>query len=79
VCSSDLLWQIGYATNIKIGDMLLGEDGKEIEINSIVETKGQYIVYRVDVEENDMFIANGILTHNKEFFTREDSMSQQVQ
>jgi len=73
------LWQIGYATNIKIGDMLLGEDGKEIEINSIVETKGQYIVYRVDVEENDMFIANGILTHNKDFFTREDSMLQQVQ
>jgi hypothetical protein len=59
------LWQIGYAINIKIGDMLLSEDGKEIEVNSVVETRGNYIVYRVDVEENDMFIANGILTHNK--------------
>ena len=62
---SDRLWQIGDAVNIKIGDMLLSENGKEIEVNSIVETRGNYIVYKVDVEENDMFIANGILTHNK--------------
>jgi hypothetical protein len=62
---SNGLWRIGYAINIRIGDMLLSEEGKEIEISSIVETKGNYLVYRVDVEENDMFIANGILTHNK--------------
>jgi len=26
---------------------------------------GQFIVYELDVEENDLYIANGILTHNK--------------
>jgi hypothetical protein len=61
---SNGIWKISVAVDLKIGDFLLGEDGKEIEIASIVETKGQYIVYKLDVEENDLFIANGILTHN---------------
>jgi hypothetical protein len=61
---SNGIWKISYAIDLKIGDFLLGEDGKEIEIASIVETKGNYIVYKLDVEENDLFIANGILTHN---------------
>jgi len=62
---SNGLWKIGYAVDIKTGDMLFTEKGVELEVNSIVETKGHYIVYKVDVEENDMFFANGILTHNK--------------
>jgi len=62
---SNGLWRIGYAIDVKAGDMLLTENGVELEVNSIVETKGHYIVYKVDVEENDMFFANGILTHNK--------------
>lgn len=61
---SNGIWQVKTAVNIKVGDFLLGQDGKEIEVNSIVETKGNYIVYKLDVEENDLFIANGILTHN---------------
>lgn len=64
VYKSNGIWQVRTAINIKVGDFLLGQDGKEIEVNSIVETKGNYIVYKLDVEENDLFIANGILTHN---------------
>lgn len=69
VYKSNGIWQVRTAINIKVGDFLLGQDGKEIEVNSIVETKGNYIVYKLDVEENDLFIANGILTHNlKEYY-----------
>ena len=64
VFKSNGIWKVRQAIDVKIGDFLLGENGNEIEVNSIVETRGNYIVYKLDVEENDLYIANGILTHN---------------
>jgi hypothetical protein len=60
------IWKVGKTINLEAGDSLIDENGKEIIINNIIEMSGQFIVYQLDVEENDLYIANGILTHNKE-------------
>jgi hypothetical protein len=75
------IWKVSYAIDVKVGDFLLGENGNEIEVNSIVETKGNYIVYKLDVEENDLYIANGILTHNSKYYLEYngDTNTQNVQ
>ena len=57
-------WRVGKTLEIKVGDYLLGYDGTEILVSNIIETHGQFLVYRLDVEDNDLFVANGILTHN---------------
>jgi len=59
------IWKVGKTINLEAGDSLIDENGKEIIINNIIEMSGQFIVYELDVEENDLYIANGILTHNK--------------
>jgi hypothetical protein len=66
-------WKVGKTRDVKIGDYLLGYDGTEILVSNIIETRGQFLVYRLDVEDNDLFVANGILTHNlKEDITDSD-------
>jgi intein/homing endonuclease len=47
-----------------VGDYLIKEDGTEVEIISKILETGYYTVYKLDVEENDLFIANGLITHN---------------
>jgi intein/homing endonuclease len=47
---------------LSVGDYLVDEFGTEIEIfNTILE--GEFIVYDLGVEDNDLYIANGVLTH----------------
>ena len=58
------IWKVGKTVNLEVGDSLIDESGKEIIINNMVKMTGQFIVYKLDVEENDLYIANGILTHN---------------
>ena len=60
------IWKINKTVDLQAGDSLIDENGKEIIINNIVVMTGQFIVYKLDVEENDLYIANGVLTHNKE-------------
>lgn len=59
------LYQVVTAENVSVGDFFIREDGSEVEIISIVNKSGNYTVYKLDVEENDLFIANGLLTHNR--------------
>jgi len=65
VIKQDGIWRILKGNEIKIGDYLLDQNGKEIEIEIIDIFRGNFRVYNLDVEDNDLFIANGILTHNK--------------
>lgn len=58
------LYQVVKAENLVVGDYLIKEDGTEVEIVSKRLETGYYTVYKLDVEENDLFIANGLLTHN---------------
>lgn len=65
IAKQDGVWRILRGDEIKIGDYLLEQNGKEIEVEMIDIFKGKFKVYNLDVEDNDLFIANGILTHNK--------------
>jgi hypothetical protein len=43
---------------------LTDEFGNEIEIYKIEILSGELTIYDLGVEDNDLYIANGILTHN---------------
>lgn len=60
------VWRINKTDRLEVGDSLISENGNEIMINSIVAMTGQFIVYNIDVDNNNTYIANEILTHNKE-------------
>ena len=56
-------WSVIKAMNIVEGDILMSTTG-EITITSIVVDNTSTVVYKLDVETNGTFIANGIVTHN---------------
>ena len=64
VIKSDGNWTVRTTENIKVGDSLIDKDGNEVEVRSLMTVYGRFKVYKLDVEENDTFIANGIITHN---------------
>jgi len=57
-------WNIKPTPYLMVGDYLSGRNGEEILIESIEILTGKFTVFNLDVEENDLYIANGILTHN---------------
>ena len=52
------------ADELQIGDFLIDKDHNLIEITSLIKTHGHFQVFKLDVEEADLYIANGIITHN---------------
>ena len=58
-------WNIKTTSYLMVGDYLSDKNGKEILIESIEIFTGEFTVFDLDVEENDLYIANDILTHNK--------------
>jgi hypothetical protein len=65
VIKRDGLWQVKNTNELQIGDVFLNINDEEIEITSLVlDSVNTYKVWKVDVEPNDVFYANGILTHN---------------
>ena len=56
-------------TDVIVGDSLMDKNGDYIEITSIDKDMrwNRYVVFKLDVEEYDLFFANGILTHNAKF------------
>ena len=57
-------WTCRAAFNLAPGDILLAADGSEIEITNIETQTGEFNVYTLNVEGDDTYIANGIITHN---------------
>jgi hypothetical protein len=59
-------WSFKQARNIQVGDFLVDKNGNSIEITSIDVLQGdeKKIVYSMDVENTDTYIANGLITHN---------------
>lgn len=59
-------WSFKQARNIQVGDFLVDKEGNSIEITSIdvLQDEDRKIVYSMDVEDNDTYIANGLITHN---------------
>jgi hypothetical protein len=61
----DAEWRLLRTYELSIGDFMVDEFGNEVEITSIGLLNGGFTIYDLGVEENDLYIANGILTHNK--------------
>jgi hypothetical protein len=65
VIKRNSVWFIMKANDILVGDSFVNQNGSEQIINSIVKNSGSFKVYKLDVESNDVYIANGIITHNR--------------
>ena len=57
-------WIIKYATELQLGDKFMNAAGEEVEITSIVEEEYNGSVFKLNIETDDVYYANGILTHN---------------
>jgi hypothetical protein len=62
--SKNGVWQFARVEEIVVGDKLKREDGVEITITSKEPFLSQTLVVDIDVEANDLFLADGIITHN---------------
>lgn len=60
----DNLWQFMQVADMRIGDYLLGQNKEEVEVFNIEFVPTRISVVNLDVEENDMYFADGILAHN---------------
>jgi len=59
------VWKISKTENILVGDYLLNKDLTTTIITTIeIENEDNYKVYKLDVEDDDVYVANGIVTHN---------------
>ena len=59
-------WVARQAQTVEVGDYLYHITDGEILVTSVTEdVTNTYAVYKLDIEPNDVFFANGILTHNK--------------
>ena len=59
-------WVARQAQTVAVGDYLYHITDGEILVTSVTsDTTNTYAVYKLDVEPNDIFFANGILTHNR--------------
>tara|TARA_B110000259_G_scaffold47348_1_gene55145 strand:- start:5622 stop:6380 length:759 start_codon:yes stop_codon:yes gene_type:complete len=58
-------WVARQAQTVAVGDYLYHITDGEILVTSVTEdTTTEHTVYKLDIEPNDVFFANGILTHN---------------
>ncbi|MFA6255020.1 MAG: polymorphic toxin-type HINT domain-containing protein [Patescibacteria group bacterium] len=53
------------ASQIKIGDKLLREDGQAIIVSAVEMQTGDVLVYNLEVDQNHNYFAQGYLAHNK--------------
>ena len=59
-------WVARQAQTVEVGDYLYHITDGEVLVTSVTEdATNVYSVYKLDIEPNDIFFANGILTHNK--------------
>ena len=66
IIKRDGLWIAKTADTLEVGDVMFKLGYGEFLIDSLeVDEVNQYTVYKLDVEPNDTFFANGILTHNR--------------
>ena len=60
--SGVVLWK--DVNELVIGDKLLGANTQWITITDITINTGTHLVYRINVEDDDVYFAGGILAHN---------------
>ena len=57
-------WRFIQAKDVLIGQFLLDINNNEIEVTSVDTIEEMVTIYQMDVEDIDLFYAEGILTHN---------------
>ena len=57
-------WMFRQSMFLMLGDIMLDSTGIERTLLKCELEKGTFTTYHLDVEDNDMYIANDILTHN---------------
>ena len=57
-------WSFIEAYQVVVGDIMLDINNNEVEVISKTTDKSDYTIYKLDVENLDVFYANNILTHN---------------
>ena len=58
-------WNMVKGIDLKIGDILIDKEENQITILSIEIEEKEQTVYNIDVDNQDVYFANNILTHNK--------------
>ena len=61
----DGVWKIMEFKEIKTGDKFIDVNGNLINVDKIENITKDVTVYKLDVEDRDVYYANNILTHNK--------------
>ena len=64
VIKRDQVWTIRQTHDLVVGDIFEDINGNEVAITSIVKEAYDGMVYQLNVETDDVYYANGILTHN---------------
>lgn len=49
---------------VKVGDVMYDVNNNEVDVVSVTSDNNYYRIYEMDVENLDVFYAEGILTHN---------------
>ena len=66
IIKRDNVWKACIGSMLQVGDYLYKLDEGEVLITKVdFDNTNTYTVYKLDVEPNDTFFANGFLTHNK--------------
>jgi hypothetical protein len=65
VVKQEGVWYIKETTDINTGDYYMDINGNEVLIISIVISTDETLVYNIDVDNSNLYFADGILTHNK--------------
>jgi|TARA_B110000908_G_C10226541_1_gene438240 hypothetical protein len=66
IIKRDNVWKACLGEKLLVGDFLYKLDQGEVLITKVdFDDTNTYTVYKLDVEPNDTFFANGFLTHNK--------------
>ncbi len=60
----DGVWSFIEAYQVVVGDIMLDINNNEVEVTSKTTDSSDYTIYKLDVENLDVFYANDILTHN---------------
>lgn len=63
-------WQL--AGELKVGDLLLNKDGKNVLVENIERVKENVMVYNFEVEDKHTYFADDIYVHNDKGGARED-------
>ena len=57
-------WQFCTVYEIEVGDHVYAGNETTVEITSKIRVDEQLMVVDIDVEDNDLFFASGMITHN---------------